>query len=405
MYLSEFIASGDAFVRAAESAVQPARRVANLADASHSYVWGHASEPAVQTADAALALARAERLADAEAQALAVIGFRSGVLGEVNAYLDKLREARGIAERTGTVGIQTLVDCFTSEVSEWSGDYATSIASGERALANGRRLRLAHIMIWANWFMGKSACCLGDYGRALRLLEDGCGLTERIGDRAWDTRLLNTLGWCHSEIGDHARARAYNERAARIAREVGDAEIIANAEINLALNQLALGATEQAQAGLAAVGAMPTPEFPFMRWRYSLHLEDALGRVALARGEPADALARAEREREAARRHRAPKLEARALILRVQALAALERREEALASAGELLEIAERIGYARARWQGLALAAELERRAGRSERAGRCEAERARAVDAIARSLTDAELRRGLLAAAAAPPL
>jgi hypothetical protein len=142
-----------------------------------------------------------------------------------------------------------------------------------------------------------------------------------------------------------------------------------------------------------------------MRWRYSLHLEDALGRVALARGEPADALARADREREAARRHRAPKLEARALLLRAQALAALERREEALASVGELLAIAERIGYARARWQGLALAAELARRAGSSEQASRREAERAQAVEALARSLPDAELRRGLLAAAAAPPL
>jgi class 3 adenylate cyclase/tetratricopeptide (TPR) repeat protein len=405
MYLSEFIASGDAFVRAAEHAVQPARRVANLADASHSYVWGHADEPAVRTADAALSLARAERLADAEAQALAVIGFRKGVLGEVDGYLGKLGAAREIAARTGTVEIQTLVDCFTSEVSEWSGDYATSLASGERALENGRRLRLAHIMIWANWFMGKSACCLGDYGRALRLLEDGCGLTERIGDRAWDTRLLNTLGWCHAEIGNHRQALAYNERAARIAREVGDAEIIANAEINLALNRLALERPEQAQAALAAVAAMPAPAFPFMRWRYSLHLEDALGRVALARREPAEALARAEREREAARRHRAPKLEARALALRAQALAMLERREEALAATDELLSIAERIGYARARWQGLALAAELERRAGRKEQAGRRDAERAQAVQALARSLSAAELRRGLLAAAAAPPL
>jgi hypothetical protein len=142
-----------------------------------------------------------------------------------------------------------------------------------------------------------------------------------------------------------------------------------------------------------------------MRWRYSLHIENALGRLALARGEPGDALARAEREREAARHHRAPKLEARALALRVQALAALERREEALSAAGELRAIADRIGYARARWQGLALAAELERRAGRSEQAGRREAERAKTVETLARSLSDADLRRGLIASAAAAPL
>ncbi|MFI5215618.1 MAG: ATP-binding protein [Candidatus Limnocylindria bacterium] len=405
MYLSEFRPSGDAFARAAEHAKQPARRVANLADASHSYVWGHAGGPAVQTAEAALALAREHRLPDGEAHALAVIGFRKGVTGEIDGYLANLREARAIAERTGTVAIQAMVDCFTSEVSEWSGDYATAMASGERALASGRQLRLAHLMVWSNWFMGKSACCLGDYGRAIRLLEDGRDLTERVGDRAWNTRLLNTLGWVHAEIGDHGQARVYNESAARIAREIGDAEIIANAEINLALNHLALGEIEPAQAGLAALAAAPAPEFPFMRWRYLLHVEDALGRVALARGEPADALARADREREAARRHRAPKLEARALALRVQALATLERREEARASAGELIGTAERIGYARARWQGLALSAELERRAGRSEQANRCEAQRAQVVESLAGSLPDAELRRGLFASAASPLL
>ena len=104
--------------------------MSNLADASHSYVWGHADEPAVRTADAALALARAERLADAEAQALAVIGFRKGVIGEVDGYLEKLREARTIVEQTGTVEVQTMVDCFTSEVSEWSGDYRSPSRAG-----------------------------------------------------------------------------------------------------------------------------------------------------------------------------------------------------------------------------------------------------------------------------------
>ena len=177
-------------------------------------------------------------------------------------------------------------------------------------------------------------------------------------------------------------------------------EIIVNAEINLCLNHLVLGDAAQARAGLEALAAAPPPDFPFMRWRYMMHLEDALGRVALAQGDPAGALARAEREIEAARRHDAAKLEARALVLRVQALTALERRDEALASSADLLAIAERIGYARASWQGLSLAGELERRAGHSARAQACEARRSELLDALARSLPDAELRRGLLASA-----
>jgi hypothetical protein len=39
------------------------------------------------------------------------------------------------------------------------------------------------------------------------------GLVRDIGDRAWKTRLLNTLGWCFAEIGSFDRARATNESA------------------------------------------------------------------------------------------------------------------------------------------------------------------------------------------------
>jgi class 3 adenylate cyclase/tetratricopeptide (TPR) repeat protein len=399
MYLSEFRESGDAFARAAEHAGEPSRRAVDLVNASHSYVWAHAGEPARRTADAALALARAAGHREAEAHALSMIGFRRGVLGEIGAYAEHLQEAWRLVEPAPGAEIAGLLHFLVAEISEWRGDYELSLAHGERALAIGRKLGLAHLLIWSNWFLGKAACCRGDYGRALGLLEEGRGLTERIGDRAWNTRLLNTLGWCYAEIGDLERARASNQGAARVAREIGDAEIIANAEINLALNHLALGEATRAREGLAALLAEPPPEFPFMHWRYSMHLEDALGRVALAQGDPAQALAGAEREIEASRRHAAPKLEARALELRARALLELERPEDALAALDEALAIAGRIGYPRATWRGLGLAALLERRAGRRDRAEACEARRAQVVEALARSLPDADLRRGLLAA------
>jgi class 3 adenylate cyclase/tetratricopeptide (TPR) repeat protein len=399
MYLSEFCDSGDAFARAAEHADSPDRRVADLANASHSYLWGHAGESATRAGEAALALARGGGHREAEAHALSVIGFRRGVLGEIGVYAEHLQEAWRLVGPDRDAEIAGLLHFLVAEVSEWRGDYELSLAHGERALAIGRRLGLAHLLIWSNWFLGKAACCRGDYGRALGLLEEGRGLTERIGDRAWNTRLLNTLGWCYAEIGDLARARASNEGAARVAREIGDAEIIANAEINLALNHLALGETTRAQEGLAALLAEPPPDFPFMRWRYSMHLENALGRVALAQGDPAQAFACAERELEAARRHAAPKLEARALELRARALLELERPEQALAALEDALAIAGRIGYPRATWRGLGLAALLEHRAGRRARAEACQAKRAQVVEALARSLPDAELRRGLFAA------
>ena len=405
MYLSEFVQGGDAFTRAAAEAPDDAGRSIDLANASHCYVWGHAPEPADRAGTAALELARASRSASAEAMARGVRGFADAVVGRIGSYREELREAARLGAASRDEGIAGLVDFMRAELGEWTGDYDAALEHGARALAIGRKLRLAHLVVWANWFMGKAACCRGDYGRALRLLRDGLGVTQRIGDRAWSSRLMNTLGWVHAEVGDPARALAYNQDAAQLASELGDAEIVANAAINLADNHLALGRFDLAEAALDPVLSAPTPAFPFMRWRYMMHLEDAQGRLALVRGRPEQALLHAERELGAARRHSAAKLEARALDLQARALAAQERREEALGASALQLALAERIGYARARWIGLGLAGELERRAGRPSRAEAHAAERARVLDALARSLSDSDLRQSLRSLAAAPAL
>src|SRR5262249_12102027 len=162
-------------------------------------------------------------------------------------------------------------------------------------------------------------------------------LCDRIGDRAWKTRILNTLGWCFAEFGSHRRAHAFNAQAAAIARELGDPEIVANAEINLSGNLLALGDADAARSHLEPISAGPDRRDPFQRWRYSMHVWDALGRLALVGGEPERAIAHADHELSAARRHRARKVEARALELRARALLVLDRREEAAAAVDDAL--------------------------------------------------------------------
>jgi hypothetical protein len=70
-----------------------------------------------------------------------------------------------------------------------------------------------------------------------------------------------------------------------------------------------------------------------------------------------------------------------------------------------MLAIAERIGYARARWVGLGIAAELERRAGHEGRARAFADQRAQLVGALAGSLPEPEQRGRLLATGAAAAL
>src|SRR5262249_20796364 len=151
-----------------------------------------------------------------------------------------------------------------------------------------------------------------------------------------------------AEIGAVERARAYNERAAQLAREIGDPEILANADINLATNYLALGNVERALQHLEPIEQMlARPGDPWMRWRYSLHALHVRGRIELARTQAERALELATAELQGARQYRAPKIEAQALALRGTAFLAVEQRGEAEAAFREALGIAQRIGYQR----------------------------------------------------------
>ena len=135
-----------------------------------------------------------------------------------------------------------------------------------------------------------------------------------------------------------------------------------------------------------------------MRWRYKMHLQDALARHALASGEPERALALTSEEMEDARRYTAPKLEARALELRGRALVAMDRRDEAERDLRGALEVGSRIGYPPVLWRAHSLLSELARRSGDGASVERHAAEARTLVENLAGSLSEAELRREFLA-------
>jgi hypothetical protein len=209
---------------------------------------------------------------------------------------------------------------------------------------------------------------------------------------------LNTLGWCFAEIGNHARAREYNQRAHAMAQAIGDPEIVSNSQINLALNHLALGDLDGATGHIEPIrAALARPGDPWMRWRYALHAADAVGRIALARREPEETLACADEQLAGARRHRVPKVEARALVARGEALLMLERAEEASVALADGIRIADTIAYPRAAWEALGCLADAARRAGRTADAA-AHAARRQAMLTRAMSSLPPEMRRPLQA-------
>lgn len=135
-----------------------------------------------------------------------------------------------------------------------------------------------------------------------------------------------------------------------------------------------------------------------MRWRYALHAMHLEGRLALRAGAPERALARAQAEAEGARRHRAPKIEARALVLAGEAQLAMDVRDAAEASLADALRLADRIAYPRGVRSALGLLATLGRRTGRPADVARHETRRRALLDGALASLPDDDLRRALAA-------
>jgi DNA-binding NtrC family response regulator/tetratricopeptide (TPR) repeat protein len=404
-YLSDFAASATAYEEAAARTADPETRLVRVGTAGMSHFWGHQYEHALRCRDTVLETSRRQHLPSGEAMGLVLSGFVCGVHdADLAGYERDERAALELAVRHHIEPVEGLARFLLSQVAEWVGAYDTAVALATQAITLGRKLRLPDVIIFATWFLGKARCCTGDYGGAITLLQEAYQLCDRIGDRAWKSRMLNTLGWCFAEIGSTGRAREHNERAALLAQEIGDPEILANAHVNLARNHLAFGSVGRAldyleplEAALARAGD------PWMRWRYALHVHHARGQVELARGAPESALAAAKAELQGARTHRAPKLELRALTLRAAAQLALERADDAAADLEGALAIAERIRYRRGIWQTHQLLAEVMRRTGNTAGATAHTAQANSAITQAAAALGDDDLRRCLVASIADP--
>lgn len=399
-YLSEFSESGKAYERAAARAAAADRRALLLASAGLSYFWAHDYDNAGRLLASTRDLATAENDATGLATYYYLQATVDGIAGaDMDAYARHCGIAIDLERRSGS-DIAAAIGCFArAEYCEWTGRYEEAIEIADRGIQLGRRLRLSHLIIWPMWFGAKAHCCLGNYGTAIARLQEAADICGRIGDRAWSSRMLNTLGWCYGEIGAHEIAVHFNERAAAIARDFGDPEIIANSEINLAFNRLAAGDVDGAESLVAPVRAdLDRSTDPWMRWRFSLHVLDVEARIAMARNDFDGGIRLADQQLAGAARHEAPKIEARAATLRAGLLLAMDRRGELREALRAAATVAERIRYGRGRVEILRLSAEVHRRAGDHDDAEKAVARARTLLAGSASSLADVSLRRKLLA-------
>ena len=401
--LSEFRESGDAYVRAARLAGRADRSARNTARAAHSYLWAHDYLAGDASAQRAIEMARESGSEAAESIALCAKSHVLVICEGLSAMPhEEVERQETLARRSAD---DEAVAVSGGQEGLWAnmrGDYARALSASEQALASAARTEIPHLVVIPQWVIGMALTSMGEYARALEQLRSTLDVCTRIGDRALRSRMLNTLGWCFAEIGCHHQASHFNREGAALAHDLVELglvptapEIHSNAAINLACNRVALGDPDGALELLEPIRAeLEQPGDPWQRWRYGMHVRDALARAWLAKGEPERALPLLDAELAGARAHSSRKVEARALELQGRALLHLDRRDEAETVLGEAVAVAREIGYPPAQWRSLSLLGEVARRRGEPARADQLAAQAGGLVQPRARALPAAELRQ-----------
>jgi tetratricopeptide (TPR) repeat protein len=238
---------------ASEITTEPELRSLRLSRAGWFFHWGHDYAHARRAVDEALAMARSHESETGEILAQLTKAFAGVTLeGDLSSgarWVEAAKQLEPSDERRAAV--RTTAYLMDAETAEWKGDYRGALATFERLLDSGSLQDDPIMHIWAEWFSGKAATCLGRYGLALTRMHEAVDRSLRIGDRAMQSRLLNTLGWCYAELGCDRIAVDYNVRAATIGLELvelrlvaGAPEVYGNAALNLAGNRIVLGDLE-----------------------------------------------------------------------------------------------------------------------------------------------------------------
>jgi tetratricopeptide (TPR) repeat protein len=251
-------------------------------------------------------------------------------------------------------------------------------------------------LMHALFFRALACCGKGDYVAALACLDEGLELATRLGNNPLLSRFRNTLGWVYHDLCNFGPAIEENLEAVRLAKVVGDPEILCFGELNLADCYLAVGRLDEVETHLEPVIRESAREGSlgdqWMRWRYVQHLYVNRGKLALRCGDVASALRWADECGTAAQASGSPRNVVKAWRLRGAALAEQRRFDEADAALTQALELAREVGNPFQIWRTLAAHSDARGAQGLADGAAILAHEALVVVEAVATSLGESPL-------------
>jgi tetratricopeptide (TPR) repeat protein len=404
--LSEFLPSVEAYQQMLVMARQigdKTKEAEALYRIGNSFFRAHEFEKALEHADQARVQALAIGAKNILAGSISVMGnvhYMTGKLGEAARLLE---EALRISREARDAGIEGLILNWLGFLRNWTGEYEWALQLHEQASTIGHTYNLQYLLLILFWTRGITRCGKGEYEQALASLQEGLELSERVSDKLFKCKILNTLGWVYGELYNLERAIRYNREGAELSYTLGDPEIIRNAEINLGDDYLLLGEGEQAQQYLEKVyhDSQQREKWgeEWMKWRYLQHCCHSLGELWLTKGDAEKALQFAEECLQLAEPTESRKNMVKGWRLQGQAFCLQGKPAEAEAILQKALVLAKEIGNPPQLWKTYHALGKLYERQGATDQARSAYTGAIEVIEGVASRLQDQELKRVFLSA------
>jgi class 3 adenylate cyclase/tetratricopeptide (TPR) repeat protein len=253
---------------------------------------------------------------------------------------------------------------------------------------------------------------LAEIGRiedAIAMMRDGVDMLERCGAVYRLGSLLNSLGYCYSEIQQHADAWRLNLKGEEVARRqmreypLGRhlyAEIVAQANVNLMENLFDQGKVDTAWDRMNVFKQESrSKEYDLFRQQWESRMNYLAAQIHLFRNEFYKADALIQEGIKTARTLNAKKREGGFLRLLGEIQTRRNKPENAVANLGETISILESVGNPRQLWQAHVSLASAYNKLGRYSEEREHWGAAAEIIQNTAKGLSDRELRAGFLEA------
>ncbi len=262
----------------------------------------------------AIQLAQTRDLGEIMLKATSFKGFVHSVLGDLKKAKPLLIQALDLSEEITSSESKAWCLSYLLQYYNWTGELSEALAISDELAQVNKTLRSPFFHIVLHFRKGLIYGALGSLKAAEETLQKGLKQLETGDEKFWKPRMLNTLGWIHSEKGAMNEALTLNQEALKLALLTGDPETIHNAEINVGENHLQMGDLERAGKILSHVrGKIQHKRYLYAGWRYRTRLLIALGELHGKRDAHEMGLKFINQALKMAHKHGSTKHEARAL--------------------------------------------------------------------------------------------